>query len=363
MKFSINRALLIGALKQSKQIAKGGGLPALAGVLVKACGGGVSITASNISSRLEQTIQGEIGVAGDFLVSCDRLFDVVSQIKEDSVSITATQSKGAKEIEIKGGKIKAKLFCLSVDEFPQKRDVASWPVSFQTDTDFCDLLAKVAVGVNPNDTRATMCGVHFANENNRVSLVGTDGRRLHLQETEIPVNGRLSANVPCDAVSAIGSIFDGHALRISVSETAMEIRSGDSVFSFQLIEGEYPRFRVIVPAESSDKVSLPKAEILSAVESASSIVAREKSNGVLVSIGKSGVNIAASASEIGEMDIDLPHPSKITRKFKISGPFFCQALRQFEGEEISLENESPTSLITIREGGFTAVIMPMRTDS
>ena len=67
----------------------------------------------------------------------------------------------------------------------------------------------------------------------------------------------------------------------------------------KLIEGNYPNYRQVIPAETKERVALVREEFLHALRRAE-IMTSEKSNSVKLSFGKNRLEITANSPEVGE---------------------------------------------------------------
>ena len=67
----------------------------------------------------------------------------------------------------------------------------------------------------------------------------------------------------------------------------------------KLIEGNYPNYRQVIPAETKERISLVREEFLHALRRAE-IMTSEKSNSVKLSFGKNKLEITANSPEVGE---------------------------------------------------------------
>ena len=93
----------------------------------------------------------------------------------------------------------------------------------------------------------------------------------------------------------------------------MEIKFGENQASFtlkdekgfsvlvitKLIEGNYPNYRQVIPAEVKERVPLMREEFLHALRRAE-IMTSEKANSVKLTFGKNNLAITANSPEVGE---------------------------------------------------------------
>ena len=129
----------------------------------------------------------------------------------------------------------------------------------------------------------------------------------------------------------------------------------------KLIEGNYPNYRQVIPAETKERVSLVREEFLHALRRAE-IMTSEKSNSVKLSFGKNKLEITANSPEVGE--------AKETLAINYKGPemaiafnpkYMIDPLNALPNDEVFLEliDELSPGVLKIN-GPFLYVVMPMR---
>jgi len=129
----------------------------------------------------------------------------------------------------------------------------------------------------------------------------------------------------------------------------------------KLIEGNYPNYRQVIPAETRERVTLERESFLNAVHRVS-LLASEKSNSVKLVFSKNNIDIMSNTPEVGEANESLAVQYK-GKEFSIAfNPEFLMApLRNLPNDEIFLDltDEMSPGVIKIQTP-FLYVLMPMR---
>src|SRR5207302_8494599 len=129
----------------------------------------------------------------------------------------------------------------------------------------------------------------------------------------------------------------------------------------KLIEGNYPNYRQVIPAETKERVGLVREEFLHALRRAE-IMTSEKSNSVKLKFGKNKLEITANSPEVGE--------AKDTMAVNYKGPemaiafnpkYMIDPLNALANDEVFIEliDELSPGVLKIN-GPFLYVVMPMR---
>ena len=67
----------------------------------------------------------------------------------------------------------------------------------------------------------------------------------------------------------------------------------------KLVDGNYPNYRQVIPAETKERIALGREELLHALRRAE-IMTSEKSNSVKLTFSKNNLAITANTPEVGE---------------------------------------------------------------
>jgi DNA polymerase-3 subunit beta len=148
---------------------------------------------------------------------------------------------------------------------------------------------------------------------------------------------------------------------MSVTENQVSFEVGGTLLVSKLIEGNYPNYKQVIPAEAKERVVLERELFHTAVRRVS-LLASEKSNSVKLVFTKNNIEIAANTPDVGEARETLPVAYK-GREFSIAfNPEFLMApLRALPNDEVYLDliDEMSPGVIKI-QSPFLYVLMPMR---
>src|ERR1039457_5659057 len=126
-----------------------------------------------------------------------------------------------------------------------------------------------------------------------MTMVATDGRRLALVDEQMDVaeNSQGEFIVPSNTVNELNRLLldKGEAeIRYAENQASFSLKDekGSTVLIVtKLIEGNYPNYRQVIPAETKERVALVREEFLHALRRAE-IMTSEKSNSVKLSLGR-----------------------------------------------------------------------------
>src|SRR6266702_3423050 len=129
----------------------------------------------------------------------------------------------------------------------------------------------------------------------------------------------------------------------------------------KLIEGNYPNYRQVIPAETKERVALVREEFLHALRRAE-IMTSEKSNSVKLNFDKNRLEITANSPEVGEAKESLAVNYKGREMAIAFNPkYMIDPLNALSNDEVFFEliDELSPGVLKIN-GPFLYVVMPMR---
>lgn len=362
MKFSVSKEKLLAGLQTVQNVVSTRTtLPILSNVLLQAEGDQLRLTTTDLDVGVSGAITAQIEKPGATTLPARRLANIVRELPAAEI-IVEVDSKNVASIRC--GQSFFKILGLPEEEFPplpKQTDARTFTISQQI---LRDALKKTSYAISTDETRYVLNGILFSFKENKLTLVATDGRRLALVdlEVEFPRSQEIEIIVPTKAVTELGRLLgDEGEVRLSVEDNQVAFQIGDTLLASKLIEGNYPNYRQVIPAEAKERVTLERELFLNAVHRVA-LLSSEKSNSVKLVFTKNNIEIAANTPDVGEARESLAVAYK-GREFSIAfNPEFLQApLRVLTNDEVYLDmiDEMSPGVIKI-QSPFLYVLMPMR---
>ena len=200
-------------------------------------------------------------------------------------------------------------------------------------------------------------------------MVATDGRRLALVDEEVDVTEKSQGEfiVPAKAVNELTRLLQPKGeveIKYTENQAAFTLKDekGAAVFLItKLIEGNYPNYRQVIPAEAKERIPLVREEFLHALRRAE-IMTSDKSNSVKLTFGKNNLAITANSPEVGEAreSIAINYKGKEVA-IAFNPRYLIEPLTALPNDEVFFEltDELSPGVLKIN-GPFLYVVMPMR---
>ncbi|MBB4935425.1 DNA polymerase-3 subunit beta [Lipingzhangella halophila] len=283
VKFRVERDVLADAVAwTARALPVRPSVPVLAGILLNASEdeGSQKLKLSSFDYEVSAQVSVDIDIeeAGSTLVSGRLLAEITRNLPPQTVEINADGGK----VIVTCGSAKFTLLTLPVEDYPSLPEMPRVTGSVGSDV-FHAAVSQVAVAAGRDDTLPMLTGVRVEIEGDTVTLASTDRYRLAVRElTWTPENPGLSAValVPAKTLAETAkSLTSGAEVSIALSDAD----SGEGMIGFEgggrrtttrLLDGEFPKYRALLPDSFSSVAEVQKAEFMEAVKRVSLVAER-----------------------------------------------------------------------------------------
>ncbi len=359
MKFTVNVASIQQALQSVVGAAeKRTTIPVLGGVLIRAEGGKLFLSATDLELAISTEIAADVKEEGRVVVPVRKMLDYIKLLDSETVSASVSKELW---VSFTAGKSRTRIAGMDAASFPE---IAEFDRE-KSDNRLDPILLKRCIdrGIIATDTkegRFAFHGVLFSAKDGNGIIVSTDGARMSAQS--LPVSGEFRVVVPkrlfvevsryLSLESGVGFYIDGNRIFFSVCGLTL---------SAQRIESPYPDHNKVIPSGLIHDVVFSKAVLYRALERASKF-ADELSKSVRLHLSPDGSKIVSS-SKTGsdcEEDLDVTFESEYTVGF--NSFFVMEYLRQCPGDKVTLSFAGSDKPHVVSDGaeGSVYVIVPMR---
>jgi DNA polymerase-3 subunit beta len=373
MNLTISKDQIINGLQAVQNVVSSRTtLPILSNVLMRAEGDRVEFTATDLDVTIACSVEAKIKKPGASTVPVKKLFGIVRELSGGEIEIEVDEKNTC---IIHCGASFYKIHGLSADEFPplpKFKDDKKLSMSQETAK---AMLKKTSFAISTDESRYVLNGVFVSLKDHKMTVVATDGRRLALVDEEVDISEKSQGEfiVPAKAVSELNRLLQDKGdleIKFSENQAAFKLKD-DKGFSIliitKLIEGNYPNYRQVIPAETKERVPLARAEFLHALRRAE-IMTSEKANSVKLTFSKNNLAITANSPEVGEARESLAVNYKGKEiAIAFNAKYLIEPLNALTEDEIFFELIDELSPGVLKINGdatknqtFLYVVMPMR---
>ncbi|HEY4209888.1 MAG TPA: DNA polymerase III subunit beta [Steroidobacteraceae bacterium] len=364
MKLTASREELLGPLQSVIGVVeRRQTMPVLANVLLSARDNRLHVTGTDLEVELVASTQVNVQQAGDITVPGRKLLDIFRSLPE---GVSVTLSTEGERMSIRAGRSRFTLSTLPAAEFPVVEEINAQQTLTFAQGEFRRLIDKTHFSMAQQDVRYYLNGLLLETEGKVLRAVATDGHRLALCEME--TEGKAKTNqqviVPRKGVLELQRILgtDG-TIELGIGTNHVRAQIGDIRFTSKLIDGRFPEYGRVIPANPTRKVEADR-EILRQALQRTAILSNEKYRGIRLTVKSDLLTLQAHNPEQEEAEdqVEVGYKGEeVEIGFNVN--YLLDALSAIEGEkvEIGLTDSNSSCLIHAPGAVHTRyVVMPMR---
>lgn len=372
MKVSVSQQQLAHGLSMvSRAVSPRSTLPVLANVLLATDEGRLRLAATNLELGISCWIGAQIGEEGSITIPARLLSDLVNTLPNDTVQLAVNPNTftlsvhcGTSATEIKG---------IDAQEFPPMPAADPAEGMQMKITDFKEMVQQVAFAASADEARPVLQGVQTIVNGSEITMAATDGFRISVRKCNLPepAHRPLSMIIPARALNEISRIAQDGENTVTLiappgrGQVIFHLETAELVS--QLIDGNFPDYKVIMPRSFKTHVILSTSGLLKACKQAE-IIARNGNNVVRLSLQKhedrpGEVEVSAQSEETGtnetRIDANIEGAAMVVA-FNVR--FLREVLEVIKTPNLVIETndqKSPARVQPVGDEAYQHVIMPM----
>lgn len=378
MKLTLRQDKLKKALDIIERVASTStSLPILGNVLFEVKGNFLKLSSTNLETGIHYWVRAKVEKEGKTTVPARVFSNFVNYLPSSS---TLTLELKSNVLHLECGKTKTKINCLSAEEFPIIPEVEKNESVSLSSAVFSEGLSQVASIASPSSIKPEIAGVYFHFEKSLVTLAATDSFRLAEKKFTFEKPFDLSSDyefiLPGRAASFLKGVFeDEKVVEVFFSPNLLmvEVENEDEShpqfrFVSKLVEGTYPDYKEIVPAELDSKAKADRKEFLNHLRRASLFASRINEVKIKLFPKKKEIEVFCQNPELGEHSSVLPADiSGKEAEVSFNYKFLIDGLTTVKGEEVILGlsrdeegEDGPAVLNSPADKSYLYVVMPIQ---
>jgi DNA polymerase III subunit beta len=373
MKFRCERDDLLEAVQfSSRAISNRATLPVLSGLRIDASEEGrVSVAATDLELTMETVFQAGVDTPGTSIVP-GRLFgEMIRSLSPGQVSLMG----GDAEVEIGSGRGQFRVKSLAQDDYPAlaiEERAQEDGIHIEVEgAELANALSQVVKSASSDESRQVLTGVLWEMTSGSVTLAATDSYRLAVRTVEVgggPAEER-KVILPARALGELARALQGGAtVSVMVKENLIVFSigsasggAGESVIGSRFIEGEFPKYRQLIPQGYANELTVDRDALLEVVRRVGLLA----QNNLPVKLRlDSELEISAHTPDVGEGQEVLDAEYKGEPLVIAFNPqFLNDGASAIRGERLLIQagdGLKPAILKGADETAFTYLLMPVR---
>jgi DNA polymerase-3 subunit beta len=374
MEFRIQKNEFLKGLRIAQSIAdRKSTMPMLANVLLRTSGKSkLMVAATDLNVSISAELKSKNSADGGLTVGAKALFDIVTNMPEDEVTVRRTENNWA---EISGGQVNYRLVGMPDRDFPKIPDHREADFREVDAATVREMIDRTLFSVCNDETRFHLNGVLFESDGTTARMVSTDGHRLSKVERKLEGAPSLTAGIiiPKKGVSELKRLLetDGKA-SLAVKTPYVFVRSESNrteksppdtmILAVKLIESQFPPYEQVIPKEHVREVIIDRQGLLLALKRVQ--LMSSETRGVKFSVSEDSLVITSDNPDVGEARAALEAQYKGEAvSIGFNPKYVIDLLSQMATDQVTLELNGeldPGLLRPFSDDNYLGVVMPMR---
>jgi DNA polymerase III subunit beta len=366
-------------------------LPVLSNVLLATENGQLKLSANNFELGINCWVGAKVEKTGAITVPARLLTEFVNSLPPERIDMQLDEA--TQTLNIRCARFESNIKGIDAQEFPAVATATEDDVAIRLEPESLRTMIKqVVFAAATDESRPVFTGVLLQFQDDKLTMAAADGFRLSVKVTslnqdvsdalaEVGLVGKGSKGggkapsliIPARALMELSRIATDHEQPISMiiapNRRQILFNLQDVELASQLIEGDFPDYKRIIPGARVTRTVIDTASFLKAVR-ISHLFARDAANIVRVEVIPSGdelmsgrVTLMATSADLGDnvADVDASIEGEAI-EIAFNAKYLIDVLSIIDSPQFSLETTTASNSGVFRAIGdenFTHVIMPM----
>lgn len=358
MKFTINSRVLKSALESTaKAINPKPTIPSLADFLLEGDGLTLTITGSDASTTIKETLDCE--AEGKALLPTN-LLELVRTLPDDDVTVEADGNTAT--ITWRNGHSTIPAF--NPEEYPAIADYDGEYVTIEGDN-LVSALAHTLPHTADDEMRPVMNGVLFkAKGDGTIDVVASDSHTLGLCTINCESEGAFEFVIPANALKFVSNLARITDVGLGADDKSIYFKAGSTTVITRQIVGKFPRYESVIPKTFASTLTAEKGVLLNSLKRV--LVCSNKASGhIKLTLGMLGSTMEAEDLSMGVCARENPEDvtydgADLVIGFK--GEYLAKCIAAIESEtvKINFTEARRAAVVTSDEDTSIMLIMPVQ---
>jgi len=344
MKFQVSSTALLKSLQRIAGVLNSSNtLPILDNFLFDVREGELVVSASDLETTMVTSMEIDAKDSIRVAVPAKLILDSLKNFPEQPLTFTVDDKTFGIEISTDNGKFK--LAGHSGEEFPKTPNLDD-PTRVTIDSAaLTDAINYTLFATGNDELRPVMSGVFFEFGPDHLRFVATDAHKLvRYSRSDFKADGLASFIVPKKPLNLLKGNLGTVDGEVQIEYNEMNVRfalDGITMVS-RLIDGKFPNYEAVIPAQNPNRMTIGRADILSAIRRAS-IYSNKTTHQVRLKLAGSELTVSAE-----DLDFSSDSFERLTCSYDgedmeigFNSRFIIDMINHLGSDEISLELSAP----------------------
>lgn len=343
---------IVSSTKLLKQLQAVGGvlsssntLPILENFLFQIDKNTLTITASDLETTMLARVDDiQANESGKIAIPAKMLIDILKTFPPDT-PITFIVDPETFNISLSAGEGKYKLAGQNGEEFPKIPEIENTATLEIETKALAEAFNKTIFATGNDDIRPVMSGVLCELTAESINFVATDAQKLvrykRLDYTSDVEKSFILPKKPLNQLKSTLNAVEGMAT-IDYNASNAKFTFGNITLICRLIDGKYPPYQAVIPAENPNKLTIDRVSLLNSIKRVS-IFSNQSTHQIRLKIAGSELTISAE-----DLDYANSANERLNCQFEgsdmeigFNAKFMLEMLTNLDTELVNLEMSMP----------------------
>ncbi|MGB6329730.1 MAG: DNA polymerase III subunit beta [Halarcobacter sp.] len=289
-------------------------------------------------------------IYGKATVNGSNLLGIIKRLKDSDIVIETTDNN----LIIKQNKSTFKLPMYDADEYPSlilNENLKHLEIST---INLINSIKKITPAIDNNNPKFELNGALIDIKSSKINFVSTDTRRLAISFLQNITNDEAQFIIPKKAIIEIQKLFLDDA-NISYDENNLIISNKNMKFFTKLINGKFPDYERIIPANLKYNLSIPKNVLVESIKLVTSLFSNIK------------ITFQPNSIIFESLDEDTESKTQIDIELNIDSDFYLAVnakylldfLSQTTKENVTIGFNESNLPFYLEDEKFFTIVMPI----
>lgn len=266
MKIESIRDKLVEAVSRAEKVAqRNPTLPVLAGVSLEALGSMLTVRATNLDLGISIHLPTKVIEEGHVVVPAQVFSALLNSLSKDKSIVLSSDGQ---TLAVDTQSTHSQMKTLPPEEFPVIPEIGGSNFSIPA-KDLVSGLKAVIYAAAAGSIKPELASVCLIHDADTLVFVATDSFRLAEKRIKVKkIPNFTQILIPQKNAGEIVRIFDGldADISIAIEENQIALRADSLYLTSRTIDGQFPDYKQIIPAESVSRATVLKQDLLSSLK-------------------------------------------------------------------------------------------------
>ncbi|MEA4921974.1 MAG: DNA polymerase III subunit beta [Eubacteriaceae bacterium] len=370
MKFKCNQQTLAKCLNTvSKAITTRTTIPVLKGILLTATEDNkLTMTASDMDMSIEKIIDANVEESGSTVVAAKLFGDIIRKLPNEEIIIKLNEDGS---VNIKTLSSEFNIIGMTADEFPNIGDIKDVKAQLSFNKDMLkDMIRKTHFCASIDESKGIIVGVLMELEKDSFNMAALDGFRMAVAREKMSSEKEENIIISAKKLNEISKILSetesDEDVNFIVSDKKAVMLLEKTKVVVRLLEGEFIKYKDILPKEKNTTMVIDKNELLASIERASLLAKEGKNNLIKFELEENLLSISSTSEEGKVKEEIMMDKEGEDLEIGFNSKYVMDALKVIEDENIVMEfntSTTPCILKPLEGNSYEYLILPVRIPS